>query len=95
MAIEDKYEVFYELYDKIDDDENYIISIDSYQFGFVEKLGDDIFVEIQGCYKPILNYSNNKIEIFQFSVSETFITFSKPEFDRIKKQNTTHLIFKN
>jgi len=93
MAIEDKYGEFYELYGKIDKSKNYIVVINKTNYGFIEKLGNDIFVNVDNCYKFILEYSNNQIEVYEFNSRETLNTLTFNDISTIKKRSDTRLIF--
>ncbi|MDI9309505.1 MAG: hypothetical protein QM535_04765 [Limnohabitans sp.] len=95
MEIEDKYGEFYELYDKIESSENYLVIINNKSFGFIKKLGNDIYIEEDTCLKFILNYTNSKIEVYKFNPRETFTKLTTIEVLKIKSQPDTELIYTN
>ncbi|TDR25740.1 hypothetical protein [Flavobacterium cheniae] len=95
MSIEDKYGVFQELYYEIDKSDNYFIIVDNKEAGLIQKLDDEIFVTIDDCMKHLLDYSNKKIEVYQFEISETKTDFTIKDAILLKNNEKTELIFKN
>jgi hypothetical protein len=95
MAIEDKYGDFQELYYKIDKSDNYFVIIDNKDVGFIEKFDKEIYITFDDCMKHILNYSNNKIEVYEFDLNETYSNFSLNDAVELKKVKSTELVYKN
>lgn len=95
MAIEDKYGDFQELYYKIDKSDNYFVIIDNKDVGFIEKFDKEIYITFDDCMKHILNYSNNKIEVYKFDLNETYSNFSLNDAVELKKVKSTELVYKN
>jgi hypothetical protein len=95
MEVEDKYGVFQELYYEIDKSDNYFIIIENKEVGFIQKLDDEIYVTVDDCMKHLLNYSNKKIEVYQFEISETKTDFTIKDAILLKNNDKTELIFKN
>jgi len=95
MTIEDKYGDFQELYYKIDKSDNYFVIIDNKEVGFIEKLDKEIYISMDDCMKHLLNYSNKKIEVYEFDLDETYTNFSLNDAIELKKVKSTELIYKN
>ena len=95
MQIEDKYGDFQDAYFEINKSDNYFVIIDNKEVGFIEKLEGEIYISIKNNLKHLLNYSNNKIEIYEFEVNQTFLNFSIKEANQLKKESSTKLIYKN
>ena len=95
MEIDDKYGGFQDLYYEIDKSDNYFIIIENKEVGLVQKLEDEIFVTVDDCMKHLLNYSNNKIEVYRFEINETKNDFTLKDVVLLKNDNNTKLIFKN
>jgi hypothetical protein len=95
MQIEDKYGDFQDAYFEINKSDNYFVIIDNKEVGFIEKLEGEIYISVENNLKLLLNYSNNKIEIYEFEVNQTFLNFSIKEANQLKKESSTKLIYKN
>jgi len=95
MQIEDKYGDFQDAYNEINKSNNYFVIIDNKEVGFIEKLDGEIYISINENLKHLLNYSNNKLEIYKFEISETFLNFSLNDANQLKKESSTKLIYKN
>jgi len=95
MTIEDKYGDFQELYYTIDKSDNYFVIIDNKEVGFIKKLDKEIYILMDDCMKHLLNYSNKKIEVYEFDLNETYTNFSLNDAIKLKKVKSTELIYKN
>lgn len=95
MDEEDSRGEFYDLYDKIDENDNYFVVIDEKEAFFAQLFGDHFFVEESNCYKRIEDFRNKRIKVYQFLPTETFVNFTIEDAKKIKKLNTTELFFSN
>lgn len=95
MEVEDQYGDFQELYYKIDKSDNYFIIIENREVGFIQKLDNEIYVTVDDCMKHLLTYPNANVEVYRFEVKETYSKFSLNDANRLKKEKSTELIYKN
>lgn len=95
MDIEDRYGDLQELYYSIDEDEKYIVIFENEECGFVEKLERNIYFSEGGCLKSILNYSNQKMEVYKIEITESYTDFDINEAIALKNKSTSKLIYKN
>ena len=95
MTIEDKYGDFQELYYKIDKSDNYFVIVENKEVGFIKKLDKEIYISMDDCMKHLLNYSNKRIEVYEFDLNETYSNFSLNDAIELKKVKSTELIYKN
>ena len=93
MSIEDRYGDFQEVYYNAADRD--IIIINDKDVGFIKKLDGEVYVEQDECLKHLLNYMNEKIEVYHVEVMETYINISYEDALRLKAKPNSRLIYKN
>jgi hypothetical protein len=95
MSVEDKYGDFQELYYEVNKSDNYFVIINNKDVGFIEKLEGELYISTDNNLKHLLNYSNSKIEVYEFEVNNTFTNFKLLDAQELKNKANTKLIYKN
>jgi hypothetical protein len=95
MAIEDKLGDFKELYYSMNKSDSYLAFVNNKKIGFVEKIDDDIYFLDDKCLIHILEFSNDKIEVYKVEIDQTYTNLDINQTLKLKSNISSELIFKN
>ena len=95
MSKEHERRGFYDLYKKIKHDENYFVIIDENISFYLQLLGDDLFIDNGNCFMRIENFNKQKIKVYKFEPTETYMNFNIKEAKILQKLESTELFYSN
>lgn len=93
--IDYRYGDFSPMYHQYNNSSSYFVIIDKKEAGFLLKYGDVLLVDNNKCLSHLTDYISTPVEIYQFTPTATFSSFSIKDAQQLKELKTTVLVFKN